>query len=139
MFGIKLYNGAVVLDTSTGPKVAGPFGTRVLLKIGGGNLTDPVTGDVVAILIPGLGGETGLIASNNVFYPSAQVGFQWVDDKKFAWAEFHGTGDLATGDKGYIRFETDSPARTELNGLLTIYTINTTTVPATVAIYGLDS
>ncbi|KAJ7578289.1 hypothetical protein C8J56DRAFT_1112358 [Mycena floridula] len=138
----KLYNGALLVDTSAGP-VAGPFGTRVLFRIGGGNLTDPTTGDVVANFIPGLGGETGLIASNNVFYPSAQVGLQWVDDNKYAWAELHGIGESVAGQlaagTGHIRLETDSPARTKLNGLFTIYTINITTVPATLAIYGLDA
>ncbi|KAJ7587871.1 hypothetical protein C8J56DRAFT_1082258 [Mycena floridula] len=131
----KLYNGAVLLDIPANPIVAGPFGTRTLIKIEGGNLTDPITGDV-ATIIPGLGGETGVMASNNVFYASVQAGFQWVDDRKSAWAELHGVAEL-TGGNAHIRFETDSPARTKLNGLFTIYTINTSTVPATLAIYGL--
>ncbi|KAJ7581961.1 hypothetical protein C8J56DRAFT_1029359 [Mycena floridula] len=121
----KLYNGAVLLDIPANP-----------IRLSRGNLTDLITGDVVATIIPALGGETGVIASNNVFYASVQAGFQWVDDRKFAWAELHGVGEL-TGGNGHIRFETDSPARTKLNGLFTIYTINTSTVPATLAIYGL--
>ncbi|KAJ7573310.1 hypothetical protein C8J56DRAFT_903692 [Mycena floridula] len=126
----KLYDGTLLIDTSAGP-VAGPFGTRVLIRVEGisrGNLTNPITGDVVANLIPGIGGDTGL---------------QWVDDNKYAWAELHGIDESADGQltvgAGHIRFETDSPARTKLNGLFTIYTLNLTTVPATLAIYGLDT
>ncbi|KAJ7577578.1 hypothetical protein C8J56DRAFT_1113664 [Mycena floridula] len=138
----KLYDGTLLIDTSAGP-VAGPFGTRVLIRVEGGNLTNPITGDVVANLIPGIGGDTGLTALNNIFYPNVQVGLQWVDDNKYAWAELHGIDQSADGQltvgAGHIRFETDSPARTKLNGLFTIYTLNLTTVPATLAIYGLDT
>ncbi len=57
-----------------------------------GTLLNPSNGDVVANIIPGLGGELGLLGSNNVFYPDVRAGLQWVDDSTFGYLEIHGSG-----------------------------------------------
>jgi hypothetical protein len=57
-----------------------------------GNLTDAKTKEIVAKIVPGIGGETGLIGSNGNFYPDARIVLQWVKDQKFAYVTVTGVG-----------------------------------------------
>lgn len=57
-----------------------------------GTLLNPNNGKVIANLLPGLGGELGVIGSDNVFYPDARAALQWVDDSTYGYLEMHGSG-----------------------------------------------
>ncbi|KAF9017072.1 hypothetical protein BDZ89DRAFT_1075020, partial [Hymenopellis radicata] len=132
----KLFDGTLFIDP-TARTTNGPFGTRTLIGFTGGNLTDP-NGHVLASVLPGLGGELGLLGSNNVFYPNVRLGLQWLDDSSFAYVELHGSGEFLVAATSYARFETDSSSRADLNGRFTILKIDLVNLsPATFEIFAL--
>jgi hypothetical protein len=57
-------------------------------------MTDP-TGALIANVVPGVGGETGVIDKNGNLQIDVKAIFQFVDDKKYAYAAITGIGPLA--------------------------------------------
>jgi hypothetical protein len=55
-------------------------------------LTDAKTKKLVATVLPGFLGESGLLGSNGNFYPDAAIVLQWEVDKKFAFVSISGVG-----------------------------------------------
>ncbi|KAF9017071.1 hypothetical protein BDZ89DRAFT_1075017 [Hymenopellis radicata] len=69
-----LFNGTIFVEP-VADLISGPLGGRSLITWNGWRtLVNPSTGNVVANLIPGLGGELGLLGSTNVFYPDVRAG-----------------------------------------------------------------
>ncbi|KAF5371545.1 hypothetical protein D9757_010379 [Collybiopsis confluens] len=97
--------------------VPGPFGDRIFIGLLQGNLTDSKTGALVGHVLPGLGGELGLISNvNGKLYTSVDVVIQWVDDHKYAFLNVQGIGSFGniTTATSYARMETNSAARQDL-------------------------
>ncbi|KAF5371558.1 hypothetical protein D9757_010380 [Collybiopsis confluens] len=97
--------------------VPGPFGDRSFVGFLGGNLTDSKTGALVGRILPGVGGEFGLISNvNGKFYTDVSVIIQWKDDHKFAFLKGQGIGSLGNFSSStfYARMETDSTSRQHL-------------------------
>ncbi|KAG8778806.1 hypothetical protein FRC12_024821 [Ceratobasidium sp. 428] len=74
--------------------IEGPLGTRVGLGLTGGNLTDP-TGSPIGHVVPGIGGETGIIDKNGNLEIDVKVFFQFNDDHQYAYAAISGIGPLS--------------------------------------------
>lgn len=51
-------------------------------------------GTIIAKVVPGVGGETGVIDKNNNLEIEARAFFQFVDDKKYAYLTGVGIGSL---------------------------------------------
>lgn len=49
---------------------------------------------LLATVVPGLGGETGVVDKNNNLQIEARSYFQFVDDKKYAYLSSSGIGSL---------------------------------------------
>lgn len=63
-----------------------------MYRIFSGNLTDPTSDDVVAKIVPAIGGEVGLLSNDGTFFPDIRITAQWVNDKKLAYLAIHGVG-----------------------------------------------
>ncbi|KAE9396540.1 hypothetical protein BT96DRAFT_1039956 [Gymnopus androsaceus JB14] len=73
--------------------VPGPFGGRAFIGFLGGNLTNSSTGELEAEILPGVGGEFGILsASNGKFYVDVSFALQWTDDQTFAFVKQQGIG-----------------------------------------------
>lgn len=59
-----------------------------------GNMTAP-NGTAIGKVVPGVGGETGVIDKNGNLELDVKVFFQFVDDKKFAYVAVSGIGPLS--------------------------------------------
>ena len=51
-------------------------------------------GTLIGKVVPGVGGETGIIDKNGNLEIDVKAFFQFVDDKKFAYAAISGIGPL---------------------------------------------
>ncbi|KAF8600064.1 hypothetical protein BDV93DRAFT_525610 [Ceratobasidium sp. AG-I] len=102
------------LTLSDNHPVEGPLGTRYGLGIIGGVITAP-NGTAIAKLVPGIGGETGVIDKNGNLQVEARAFFQFLDDKKYAYLIGTGIGSLVGHPFDYQRIETDSPSRLAWN------------------------
>ncbi|KIK54018.1 hypothetical protein GYMLUDRAFT_264865 [Collybiopsis luxurians FD-317 M1] len=99
--------------------IPGPFGGRVLGQWLGGNFTNTATGALAGRVIPGFGGELGLVSNvDGQHYPDISLVVQWADDQKLAFLRMHGFGSVDnTGTAAftlYARMETDSSSRQNL-------------------------
>jgi hypothetical protein len=56
-------------------------------------MTNPA-GALIGNVVPGLGGETGIIDKNGNLEIDVKAFFQFVDDKKYAYAAISGIGPL---------------------------------------------
>ncbi|KAG9077345.1 hypothetical protein FRC06_008971, partial [Ceratobasidium sp. 370] len=74
--------------------VNGPLGTRVGLGITGGNMTAP-DGSLIAKVVPGVGGETGVIDKKGNLEINVKAFFQFLDDHKFGYVAISGIGPLS--------------------------------------------
>ncbi|KAJ4478410.1 hypothetical protein J3R30DRAFT_3481678 [Lentinula aciculospora] len=115
--------------------VAGPFGERAFIGFLGGNLTNYATGALEGQIIPGFGGEFGVVSSSNgMFYTDVALAVQWTDDDKYAFLRVHGVGELgnSTYATSYTRLETDSTTRQNLveNVLLVSIVVDTNNSPS---------
>ncbi|KIK54846.1 hypothetical protein GYMLUDRAFT_249192 [Collybiopsis luxurians FD-317 M1] len=112
----QVYN--VVAELEADKTIPGPFGGRLLHGFLGGNITDATTGALVGHVLPGLGGDFGLISNvNNELYTDLSFVLQWVDDRKFAYIHIHGVGSIANNTAtatSYTQMETDSSSRQHL-------------------------
>ncbi|KAG9104860.1 hypothetical protein FRC07_009691 [Ceratobasidium sp. 392] len=107
-----LYSFSVVLTENH--LVDGPFGSRYGLGVVSGNLTSP-QGKILATVVPGVGGETGVADKNGAFHIQVRTVFQFVDDKKYLYIEGAGIGPLTGNLIEVHRVETDSPSRHDWN------------------------
>lgn len=58
-----------------------------------GNLTNSSTGELEADILPGVGGEFGIIStSNGKFYLDVDLAFKWRDDQTFGFLKQQGIG-----------------------------------------------
>ncbi|KAG9087203.1 hypothetical protein FS749_003079 [Ceratobasidium sp. UAMH 11750] len=94
--------------------VAGPLGTRVGLGITGGNMTAP-NGSLIGKVVPGVGGETGVIDKNGNLEIDAKAVCQFLDDNKYAYMAISGIGLLNGRLYNAHHFETDSSSRLAWN------------------------
>jgi len=123
-----LYDGILVLTPDVSNYfVPGPFGDRGIIRFLGGNLTNSVTGELEADILPGIGGEFGVqSASNSKFYPDATFALQWTDDKTYAYMTQQGVAtvgtDLTSGTT-YTRIETNSASRQRLTETVLLFSI----------------
>ncbi|KAF8917193.1 hypothetical protein CPB85DRAFT_1250330 [Mucidula mucida] len=104
----KLYDVQLLADVTRG-RIIGPFGERSIVAWQGGNFTEPGTSNLVAQVIPGLGGEFGLLGSNAAFYADGRAAVQYVGEDKFAYIEIHGVdvNSLGTETHNLVHFEVD--------------------------------
>ncbi|KAM5537749.1 hypothetical protein V8D89_008517 [Ganoderma adspersum] len=109
-------------------RALGPFGARVHNAMSGGSLWDPVTGEVLADILPfsddGVGGGTG------PFFPMAVMPLIWKGDGHFA--SFSTVGIRGGSDHRsweYAHAETDSPTYSWMNGRFFIVRVNSTASP----------
>jgi hypothetical protein len=56
-------------------------------------MTDP-GGKIIAKIVPGVGGETGVVDKNGNFQIESHNVFQFVDDQKYAYVAGTGIGSL---------------------------------------------
>ncbi|KIK56941.1 hypothetical protein GYMLUDRAFT_46823 [Collybiopsis luxurians FD-317 M1] len=105
---------------------SGPFGVRALIGPTGGNLTNSSTGDVVGTIVPGVGGELGVVSTvNGRIYMKVTFAIQWTDDQHFAYFDTDGIGLFQTpqSSTGYLHVETDSPSKQSLQNNLLLLSI----------------
>ena len=136
-------------------------GQRLNIALTSGIMTTPGNG-TVATLVPGLGGEQGVVREDGVFLIDARVVLQvkqsFDSDRKFAFLQFRGkslfltdgTGDGLTfmwaifSSKGfsemlmyhYREFETDSPAFAYLNGYFLAGKLSRSGLTLSIDVYG---
>ncbi|KAF8598874.1 hypothetical protein BDV93DRAFT_560899 [Ceratobasidium sp. AG-I] len=114
------------LELTENHLVNGPLGTRVGLGLTGGNMTAP-NGTVIGKVVPGVGGETGIIDKNGNLELDVKVFFQFVDDKKFAYVAVSGIGPLSGHPLDAHHVETDSPSRLAWNSYYIIANVSLAT------------
>ncbi|KAF5388909.1 hypothetical protein D9757_005128 [Collybiopsis confluens] len=116
----RLFDAVIdLVPDANGQVTGGPFGQREFIGFLGGNCTDPHTGDVVANILPGLGGEFGIISSvTNALYTDVTLVLRFVDDGSIAYLSGQGVGKFGaqtdTAAVTYIRMETNSTTRQNL-------------------------
>ncbi|KIK53090.1 hypothetical protein GYMLUDRAFT_250675 [Collybiopsis luxurians FD-317 M1] len=108
-----------VIPTTFENNIPGPFGGRVLGQWLGGNFTNTATGALAGRVVPGLGGELGLVSNvDSKHYPDISIVIQWVDDQKFAFLRMQGIGSIESNGTTtftlHAQMETDSPSRQNL-------------------------
>ncbi|KAG9089720.1 hypothetical protein FS749_001110 [Ceratobasidium sp. UAMH 11750] len=103
--------------------VGGPLGTRVGLGFLDGNMTAP-DGSLIAKVVPGVGGETGVIDKNGNLEIDVKAVFQFVDDKKFAYAAISGIGPLSGKPYDAQHIETDSSSRLAWNSYFIVANVS---------------
>ncbi|KAF5380333.1 hypothetical protein D9757_007923 [Collybiopsis confluens] len=101
----------------------GPFGRRAFFPFIEGNFTDPQTGELVARLLPALGGGFGINSTVDAkFYVDAVMVMQFVDDNQFAYLKLNGIGSTAGhASSFFLVMETASAARQDLAGKFIIF------------------
>ncbi|KAF5339294.1 hypothetical protein D9757_014870 [Collybiopsis confluens] len=101
----------------------GPFGRRAFFPFISGNFTDSKTGELVATLLPALGGGFGINSTVDAkFYVDAVMVIQFVDDNEYAYLKLNGIGSVAGhASSFYLVMETASAARQELAGQFIIF------------------
>ncbi|KAG8689222.1 hypothetical protein FRC08_011041 [Ceratobasidium sp. 394] len=103
--------------------VGGPLGTRVGLGFLDGNMTAP-DGSLIATVVPGVGGETGVIDKNGNLEIDVKAVFQFVDDKKFTYAAISGIGPLSGKPYDAQHIETDSSSRLAWNSYFIVANVS---------------
>ncbi|KAG8795953.1 hypothetical protein FRC12_007766 [Ceratobasidium sp. 428] len=111
------------LTLSPNHLVDGPLGSRFGLGAISGNMTSP-QGKVIATVVPGVGGETGLVDKNGNFQIQSRNIFQFVDDKKYVFIEGSGIGPLTGNPLDVHHVETDSPSRLAWNGYFIVVNVS---------------
>ncbi|KAF5368233.1 hypothetical protein D9757_011222 [Collybiopsis confluens] len=101
----------------------GPFGRRAFFPFIEGNFTDPKTGELVARLLPNLGGGFGINSTVDAkFYVDAVMVMQFVDDNQYAYLKLNGIGSTAGhASSFFLVMETASAARQDLAGKFIIF------------------
>ncbi|KAJ4480603.1 hypothetical protein C8J55DRAFT_513260 [Lentinula edodes] len=114
----RLYDAMILLvPDANGHITESPFGEREYIGFLGGNCTDPTTGEVVANIVPYVGGEFGIISSeNSALYTEVHLVLQFVDDGDIAYLSGEGVGTFGstTAAVTYLRMETNSASRQQL-------------------------
>ncbi|KAG8709880.1 hypothetical protein FRC12_009406 [Ceratobasidium sp. 428] len=103
--------------------IDGPLGTRVGLGLTGGNLTDP-TGSLIGRVVPGIGGETGIIDKNGNLEIDVKVFFQFNDDHQYAYAAISGIGPLSGKPYDAHHIETNSSSRFAWNSYFVVANVS---------------
>jgi hypothetical protein len=58
-----------------------------------GNWTDPESGELVATIVPGLGGDQGMFSNDGqYFFPQGNMAIQFEADQKYAFMQYTGVG-----------------------------------------------
>ncbi|KAF5380339.1 hypothetical protein D9757_007929 [Collybiopsis confluens] len=88
-----------------------------------GNFTDSKTGELVANLLPNLGGGFGINSTIDAkFYVDAAMVMQFVDDNQYAYLKLNGIGSTAGhASSFFLLMETASAARQDLAGKFIIF------------------
>ncbi|KAJ3984481.1 hypothetical protein F5890DRAFT_1302014 [Lentinula detonsa] len=114
----RLYDATILLVPNANGHITGsPFGEREYIGFLGGNCTDPTSGEVVANVVPNVGGEFGIISSENqALYTEVHLVLQFVDDGDIAYLSGEGVGTFGatTAAVTYLRMETNSTSRQDL-------------------------
>ncbi|KAJ4488127.1 hypothetical protein J3R30DRAFT_3400703 [Lentinula aciculospora] len=114
----RLYDATILLVPNANAHITeSPFGEREYIGFIGGNCTDPTTGEVIANVVPNVGGEFGIISSeNNALYTDVHLVLQFVDDGDIAYLSGEGVGTFGatTAAVTYLRMETSSASRQNL-------------------------
>ncbi|KIK58136.1 hypothetical protein GYMLUDRAFT_246503 [Collybiopsis luxurians FD-317 M1] len=126
----QVYDFAFLADPQS-DIIPGPFGNRILRGWLGGNLTNTTTGELVGQIVPGIGGELGVVSDlNSKLYSDIGLAFQWADDQKFAFLRMHGIGSSTGNDTAtaavtlYAEMETESPSRQNLVNSFLLATVS---------------
>ncbi|KAF8595991.1 hypothetical protein BDV93DRAFT_528311, partial [Ceratobasidium sp. AG-I] len=106
--------------------VDGPIGTRIGVGFTGGSMTAP-SGTLIAKVVPGVGGETGIIDKNGNLQIDVKVFFQFIDDNKFAYVAISGVGPLTGHPLNAHHIETDSPSRLAWNSYFVVANVSLAT------------
>ncbi|KAF5380340.1 hypothetical protein D9757_007928 [Collybiopsis confluens] len=101
----------------------GPFGRRAFFPFISGNFSDSKTGELVATLLPNLGGGFGINSTIDAkFYVDAAMVMQFVDDNQYAYLKLNGIGSTAGhASSFFLLMETASAARQDLAGKFIIF------------------
>ncbi|KIO33236.1 hypothetical protein M407DRAFT_17798 [Tulasnella calospora MUT 4182] len=117
-----------VVDITTPVQIANPLGTRVSIAWTGGNFTD-WNGNVFATVVPGAGGENGLVDSTGFLHLDARLTLKLVNENDtYAYLQHLGIGQFGAVDYVYLRIETNS---VKYNFLNQIFVWGNATVPGT--------
>ncbi|KIK56521.1 hypothetical protein GYMLUDRAFT_247771 [Collybiopsis luxurians FD-317 M1] len=112
----QVYDMVISLEYHTG--IPGPFGRRILHAFTGGNVTDVTTGELVATVVPDIGGDLGLVSNvNGKLYTDLSLVLQWTDDQTLAFLKLDGIGSVVNGTAiatSFSRMETNSTSRQNL-------------------------
>ncbi|KIK54022.1 hypothetical protein GYMLUDRAFT_49083 [Collybiopsis luxurians FD-317 M1] len=108
----------MTISVQNRPAIPGPFGGRILQSFTGGNVTDATTGELVATVIPSLGGDLGIVSNvNGKLYTDFSMILQWADDQTLAFLKLDGFGSVVNGaavTTSFSRMETNSTSRQNL-------------------------
>ncbi|KIO33238.1 hypothetical protein M407DRAFT_4026 [Tulasnella calospora MUT 4182] len=104
-----------VVDITAPVQIPNPLGTRVSNTWTGGNFTD-YKGNVFATVVPGAGGENGLVDSAGFFHLDARMTLKLVNESDtYAYLQYMGIGQFGAVDNFYMRIETNSIKYSFLN------------------------
>ncbi|KAJ3843445.1 hypothetical protein F5878DRAFT_706836 [Lentinula raphanica] len=114
----RLYDATILLVPNANGHITGsPFGDREYIGFLGGNCTDPDSGKVVANIVGNVGGEFGIVSTeNNALYTEVHLVLQFIDDGTIAYLSGEGVGTFGanTAAVTYLRMETNSTSRQDL-------------------------
>ncbi|KAG8709879.1 hypothetical protein FRC09_000417 [Ceratobasidium sp. 395] len=88
-----------------------------------GDLTDSA-GSLIGHVVPGVGGETGIIDKNGNPQIDAKLIFQFKNDKKHMYAAISGVGLLTGKPYDAHHIETDSPSRLAWNSYFIVANVS---------------
>ncbi|KIK54020.1 hypothetical protein GYMLUDRAFT_921925 [Collybiopsis luxurians FD-317 M1] len=118
----------VFLSLKAEAGIPGPFGRRILHSFTGGNVTNATTGALVANVIPGLGGDLGLVSNvNGKLYTDLSLIVQWTDDQTLAFLKLDGMGSVVNNTalaSSFTRMETNSTSRQDLANTFLLMTLD---------------
>ncbi|KAG9077344.1 hypothetical protein FRC06_008970 [Ceratobasidium sp. 370] len=81
-------------------------------------------GSLIGKVVPGVGGETGIIDKNGNLEIDVKAIFQFLDDQKFAYAAISGIGPLSGKPYDAHHVETDSPSRLAWNSYFVVANVS---------------
>ncbi|KAG9104861.1 hypothetical protein FRC07_009692 [Ceratobasidium sp. 392] len=103
--------------------IDGPLGTRVGLGLTGGNVTNP-SGTLIGRVVPGVGGETGIIDKNGNLEIDVKAFFEFFDDKSHAYVAISGIGPLSGKPYDAHHLETNSTSRLAWNSYFIVANVS---------------
>jgi len=123
------------LDVKQASVIDVPIGQRVSAVVEGGSLYLP-NGTLAATVVSGTGMGNGVVATDNIFYPSVYMTIQWDVDGTYAYMHVQGVGVELTKSIVYVYCETNSEIWSALNSRFMIGNI-TFTDPPVLGLFGI--